>query len=195
MIFPPESIKKKLEYFENDPALRGAFAADAEVLNCEENDYLQGPAREEFEQARAGLPPAKLPSPVDDCNIEVLRKYLRKELYQYNLNNGRKRRNFLYGVVRCWGWEVWCWHRDVRDLSWKRIRNPRPLIHLHYQEQSSQCPVRGPPHSQKYCLLSIHPPRPHSPPTTQLTLRPHSLQEKGHPSTGRDLVGLISKSF
>ena len=101
MIFPPESIKKKLEYFENDPALRGAFAADAEVLNCEENDYLQAPAREEFEQAREGLPPAKLPSPVDDCNIEVLRKYLRKELHQYNLNNGRKRRNFLYGVVRC----------------------------------------------------------------------------------------------
>ena len=102
MIFAPESIKKKLnEYFENDPELREAFAADAEVLNCEENDYLQGPAREEFEQAREGLPPAKLPSPVDDCNIEVLRKYLRKELHQYNLNNGRKRRNFLYGVVRC----------------------------------------------------------------------------------------------
>ena len=102
MIFPPESIKKKLEYFENDPALREAFAADAEVFNlCEENDYLQRPAREEFEQAREELPPAKLPSPVDDCNIEVLRKYLRKELYQYNLNNGRKRQNFLYGVVRC----------------------------------------------------------------------------------------------
>ena len=89
-----ESVKKKLEeYFDNDLALKRAFAEDAAILKShEDDDNMPGPEREEFVQARAGLPLKKLPLPIEDCDIDILRAYLKKELFQLYLNTGGKRR-------------------------------------------------------------------------------------------------------